>query len=102
MPENKLEEILDGESRIMPPPTSWHRAFLKKLGSELERLLPTFDLCREPIGLGITRVPLRYRIPDISVFNAKVFTEEIFESGADAYVWTAPILIAECLSRHGK
>ena len=24
MPENKLEEILDGESRIMPPPTLRH------------------------------------------------------------------------------
>ena len=105
MPENKLEEILDGESRIMPPPTSFHRAFLRKLARDLERLLPAFDVCREPIGLGIRRVPFRYRVPDISVFPEKLFTEDIFENQPDPYIWTPPILIAECLSpsnRKGK
>ena len=47
---------------------------MRKLGRDLDELLPTFDVCRESVGLGITRVPLRYRIPDISVFNEEVFT----------------------------
>jgi Uma2 family endonuclease len=98
MPENKLEEILDGESKIMPPPTSRHRAFLRKLAQELERIVSELDVCREPYGLGIRRAPFRYRVPDITVFPNEVFSRDIFDKAADPYIWTAPILIAECLS----
>ena len=68
MPENKFEEILDGVSRIMPMPTVGHMRFVRTLSGELERVLPEYDVCREPYGLGIRRSPFRYRGPDISVF----------------------------------
>jgi Uma2 family endonuclease len=37
-------------------------------------------------------------VPDLCVFDEKVFTEDIFDNRADPYVWKVPILIAECLS----
>src|SRR5205823_4095596 len=67
MPENKLEEILDGVSRIMPPPTTGHMRFVMRLTGELERVFPDHVVWPAPYGLGIRRNPLRYRIPDISV-----------------------------------
>jgi Uma2 family endonuclease len=93
MPENKLEEILDGVSVIMPPPTTRHFLFVRKLSGELGRIFPSCDVCSQPYGLGIRRSPLRYRIPDISVFAPGVLA-----GATDAYIWTPPILVAECLS----
>jgi len=98
MPENKLEEILDGESRIMPPPTLRHFAFVRKLARELERFFPELEVCQPPYGLGIRRDPLRYRIPDISVYPGGTISEAIRKDPSDPYIWTAPVLVAECLS----
>ncbi|MGI8740986.1 MAG: Uma2 family endonuclease [Bryobacteraceae bacterium] len=99
MPENKLEEILDGESRIMPPPATGHHLFVRKLSQELERVFPGHDVCRDPCGLGICREPLRYRIPDVSVYPENAIIP------GEPYIWATPILVAECLSpsnRKGK
>ena len=98
MPENRFEEILDGESRIMPPPTARHFVFLRTLSKMLTRLLPESLVCPAEFGLGIRRSPLRYRIPDLSVFDPKTFDAAVYTNSADGYVWITPFLIAECLS----
>ena len=98
MPENRFEEILDGESRIMPPPMPRHCLLLHTLSKMLATILPGYALFPSGLGIGIRRSPLRYRIPDLSVFNEKAFTEALLQHPADGYVWAAPILIAECLS----
>src|SRR5207248_1848137 len=93
MPENKLEEILDGISRIMPLPTPRHCSFVRKLSRELEAIFADHVVGSAPFGLGIRRDPFRYRIPEVSVFSPEALSAE-----KDAYVWTSPVLIAECLS----
>ncbi|MGI8988555.1 MAG: Uma2 family endonuclease [Bryobacteraceae bacterium] len=97
MPENRLEEIIDGESYIMPPATKRHWLLLRKLREALEDQLPRkqFWISYAEVGLGIQRDPLfTYRIPDIAVFSRAAVEADIDE----AYVWTAPALIVECLS----
>ena len=105
MPENRFEEILDGESRIMPPPTLRHFVFLQALFEMLVRALPEFRVCTSGLGVGIRRSPFRYRIPDLTVFDPKILNEAAYGNREDPYVWKTPILIAECLSpsnRRGK
>jgi len=79
MPENKLEEIVHGESRIMPPSTKKHAYLVEELSHILRTQLDRgeYRVTDTGAGLGIERVPLTYRIP---------------------YIWTAPELIVECLS----
>ena len=98
MPENRFEEILDGESRIMPPPTPRHLAFLQTLFDMLVKLLPGMKVCSSGYGLGIRRSPFRYRIPDLNVFDLKTFKHAVYGNMADGYIWIPPVLIAECLS----
>ena len=102
MPENKLEEIVDGESRIMPPPTPEHWNLLEELEDVLKSQLLRRDykISSGHVGLGITRLPiLTYRIPDIAVFAMTTLGKERVEKKkGDIYVWTVPELVAECLS----
>lgn len=101
MPENRFEEILHGESRIMPPPTSAHVFLIEELA---EILRPQLDRAQYKVleagaGLGIERVPLTYRIPDLMVFRQDVLRQEwARKSPADPYIWAVPELIVECLS----
>ena len=105
MPEDRFEEILDGVSRIMPPPMPRHFEFMHTLSSMLTKMLPDFSVWSAGFGLGIRRSPFTYRIPDLSVFDTKTLHEAIYGNRNDPYVWITPILIAECLSpsnRRGK
>ena len=104
MPENRFEEILDGESRIMPPPTLGHVELLQTLFEMLVKI-PGFRVRLSGLGVGIRRSPLRYRIPDLSVFDAKTYKDAVSKNPSAVYIWTPPVLIAECLSpanRRGK
>jgi Uma2 family endonuclease len=98
-PENRLEEIVRGESRLMPPSTSRHTALLAQLR---EMLGPQrrFRLLTEAYGLGIRRTPyLHYRIPDLSVFSLdKLERDKAKRDPDDPYIWTPPELLVECLS----
>ncbi|MDQ6758565.1 MAG: Uma2 family endonuclease [Acidobacteriota bacterium] len=98
MPENQFEEILDGESRIMPPPMPQHCLLLHALSKMLATILPGYAIFTSGLGVGIRRSPFRYRIPDLTVFDQKTFTDAVYGNRSDPYVWEAPILIAECLS----
>src|SRR5436305_12707645 len=73
MPENSLEEIVNGESRVMPPATDKHAYLLRELTKILEsQLSSAYVVLGAEIGVGIRRSPaLTYRIPDRTVFLAE-------------------------------
>ena len=99
MPENRFEEIVDGESRIMPVPTPGRWMLLdvirRKLYSQLA--VEKYEISHAEVGLGIKRSPvLTYRIPDIAVFSVSALEKDRAEN--DMYIWTPPEFIVECLS----
>ena len=102
MPEDRFEEIVDGESRIMPPPTPGHWKVLQQVREMLRDQLPQqdYDMSFADVGLGIRRRPvLTYRVPDIAVFSVAALAKDRAENGkSDIYIWTAPELVVECLS----
>jgi Uma2 family endonuclease len=101
MPENRFEEIVHGESRIMPPAIKKHIYLVRQLAKVLERQLDEseYEVHSQGAGLGIERVPLTYRIPDLTVFRAEAIREDRARTAQnDPYVWAVPDLIVECLS----
>src|ERR1039457_7279993 len=75
MPENRFEEIVHGESRIMPPPNPRHVDLIDELlnivVSQIDRR--EYRVTSSGAGLGVERVPLTYRIPDLMVFRADAY-----------------------------
>ncbi len=102
LPENKLEEIIRGELRSMPPPTDGHAALIEQLADVLRRQLDrkTFRVKTADFGLGITRRPyLHYRVPDLAVFRISELARGKAEKDErDPYIWVLPDLLVECLS----
>jgi Uma2 family endonuclease len=101
MPENRFEEIVHGESRIMPPPNPKHVDLIDELLNILLSQIDTRDyrVTASGGGLGIERVPLTYRVPDLMVFRAEAYRRGRAQTdGTDPYIWTVPELIVECLS----
>ena len=101
MPENRFEEIVHGESRIMPPPNQKHADLIAKLLTFLVRQLDDneYQVLSQGAGLGIERIPLTYRVPDVMVFRTEARRRDRAEARQnDPYIWTAPELIVECLS----
>jgi len=101
MPENRLEEIVHGESRIMPPASEFHANLIECLFSLLSGQLDSrfYRIHIAGVGLGIERRPLTYRIPDLAVYRREALGESRRATGgADPYVWAVPELIVECLS----
>src|SRR5262249_48035398 len=88
MPENKLEEVIRGESRIMAPPPRGRAALIRRLAKSLEARLDEnqFQVITAPYGLGIAREPvLHYRVPDLMVFAVDKLARETDPH----YVWVA-------------
>jgi Uma2 family endonuclease len=101
MPENRFEEIVHGESRIMPPVTFFHACLIRRLSKILEAQLNPSQhaLFGGDVGLGIVRTPLTYRIPDLMVFETEALRRSRSRGAAnDPYIWTTPELLVECLS----
>jgi Uma2 family endonuclease len=101
MPENRFEEIVHGESRIMPPPNERHADLIDELSDILRTQLDRREhrVTSAGAGLGIERVPLTYRIPDLMVFRTEARRwDREQKAGNDPYIWTVPELIVECLS----
>jgi Uma2 family endonuclease len=101
MPENILEEIVNGESRIMPPPTDKHGCLLDELKEMVKsQLSPEYRVLGTAFGLGIRRSPvLTYRIPDLTVFSIETLRRNRAEKAEnDPYIWKTPELLVECLS----
>ena len=101
MPENRFEEIVHGESRIMPPPNKKHVDLIEELSDILRTQLNRceYRVTDAGAGLGVERVPLTYRIPDLMVFRTEAHRRDRAETAAnDPYIWAVPELIVECLS----
>jgi Uma2 family endonuclease len=101
MPENRFEEIVHGESRIMPPADKKHVDLIEELSDILRAQLNKRDyrITDAGVGLGIERVPLTYRIPDLMVFQTAEYRRDRAETAQnDPYIWVVPELIVECLS----
>jgi Uma2 family endonuclease len=101
MPENRFEEIVHGESRIMPPPNEKHADLIDELSDMLRTQLNKLEhrVTSAGAGLGIARVPLTYRIPDLMVFRTEARRRDRAQkTGNDPYIWTVPELIVEFLS----
>jgi Uma2 family endonuclease len=97
MPENRFEEIVHGESRVMPPPNKKHADLIDELLSQIDRR--EYRVTSSGAGLGVERVPLTYRIPDLTVFRAEAIREDRARTAPnDPYIWAVPELIVECLS----
>ncbi len=101
MSQNRFEEIVHGVSRIMPPPHQKHVYIIDELSDILKAQLDRreYHTTSSGAGLGIERVPLTYRIPDLMVFRAEALHASRTKTAADdPYIWAAPELIVECLS----
>ena len=101
MPENKLEEIVHGESRIMPPASPNHSDLLDALSDILKGQLDRREYAVKvsAASLGIERSPLTYRVPDLMVFRQEARRQDRARTAeSDPYIWAVPELIVECLS----
>ena len=65
IPENRLEEVLHGEGRIMLPASKKHVDLIEELARMLRAHLNPrqYRVITSGAGLGIERAPLTYRIP---------------------------------------
>jgi Uma2 family endonuclease len=85
----------------MPPAIKNHVYLIKKLTNTLEAQLGVreYTVLSQGAGLGIERVPLTYRIPDLMLFRTEDLLQDRAETAAnDPYIWAVPELIVECLS----
>jgi Uma2 family endonuclease len=89
-----IEEVIDGEVRIMPPAKFRHAKMVRRLCKALDAQLdPKRYLALDTVfGLVIRKSPLTSRVPDLAVFDLRTVVEQ------DGYIHSAPQLIVEVLS----
>jgi Uma2 family endonuclease len=85
----------------MPPAIKNHDYLIRKLSKVLDRQLDDskYEVLSQGTGLGIERVPLTYRIPDLTVFRTEALCQDRARTARnDPYIWAVPELLVECLS----
>lgn len=96
MPEvsDQIEEVVDGEIRLMPPNKKKHADVVQNLQEALFLQLDRrrFRIYITNFGLIIRRSPLTSRVPDLAVFEKATVVER------DGYFHSAPGLIVEIVS----
>ncbi|HTX35565.1 MAG TPA: Uma2 family endonuclease [Bryobacteraceae bacterium] len=96
MPEvsDAIEEVVNGEIRIMPPPKWVHTRIVVNLNLAITAQVDAREVIVVPaqFGLIIRRVPLTSRVPDLAVFRTSTIEEE------DGYIHSAPQLVVEVIS----
>jgi Uma2 family endonuclease len=94
MPEDKDEEVINGEIRIMPAARSSHARIIARLNTAMvTRLdLSEFDVLTGSFGIVIRVTPLTCRNPDLAVFHRASAVE------VDGYFRSAPDLAVEVLA----
>lgn len=94
MPEvrDAIEEVVNGEIRIMPPPKLIHAEIVENLADLLRRQLDpkTVRVRVSAFGVVIRCDPVTTRVPDLAVFRKASMVEK------DGYVHSAPELVVEC------
>jgi Uma2 family endonuclease len=91
---DEIEEVVNGEIRIMPPAKLKHALIVERLRRSLDAQLDParFLILISDFGLIIRREPLTSRVPDLAVFELSTMVEQ------DGYVHSAPQLVVEVLS----
>jgi Uma2 family endonuclease len=96
MPEvtDAIEEVVNGEIRIMRPAKWKHAIIVDRLQSALKRQLDPERVIAVTgsFGLIIRKEPLTSRIPDLAAFELATLVEQ------DGYIHSAPQLLVEVLS----
>jgi len=92
--EDAIEEVVNGEIRIMPPNKSRHARIVSRLVAAFQRQLDeaSFEVFSGSFGLVIRKQPLTCREPDVAIF------ERAAEVEIDGYFHSAPQLVVEVLS----
>jgi Uma2 family endonuclease len=96
MPEvtDAIEEVVNGEIRIMPPAKLKHAIIIDRIRTALKGLLDNdrVIVLTGSFGLIIRKEPLTSRVPDLAVFELATLVEQ------DGYIHAAPQLLVEVLS----
>jgi Uma2 family endonuclease len=96
MPEvqDAIEEVVNGEVRIMPAPKLEHALVVNALRRALDRQVDekAVLLLDTQFGLIIRRAPLSSRVPDLALFRKSNMVV------VDGYIHSAPELAVEVLS----
>jgi Uma2 family endonuclease len=96
MPEvqDAIEEVVNGEIRIMPPAKFVHTLVVQRTFRAIDRQLDPNKILAvcSSFGLIIRKQPLTSRVPDIAVFDLATMVEQ------DGYIHSAPQLVVEVLS----
>jgi Uma2 family endonuclease len=96
MPEvsDAIEEVVNGEIRIMPPAKLRHALIVHRLSMALNSQVNPAEVLvlTTSFGLIVRKSPLTSRVPDVAVFQASTIVEQ------DGYIHSAPQLIVEVLS----
>jgi len=89
-----IEEVVNGEIRIMPPNKTLHADIVENLADLLKAAIDrkTTQVRISNFGLVVREDPLTTRVPDIAVFLRANVIER------DGYVHSAPKLVVEVLS----
>jgi Uma2 family endonuclease len=92
--EDAIEEVVNGEIRIMPPAKWKHALTVDRLHSALKDQLDRdkVGVITGSFGLVIRKQPLTFRAPDVAVFEFSTVVEQ------DGYIHSAPQLVVEVLS----
>jgi len=92
--QDAIEEVVNGEIRIMPPSKWTHTQAVQKLAKMFWRQLDeaTVELVNSDFGLVIRHEPLTCRVPDLALFLKANLVEQ------DGYIHSAPELVVEVLS----
>jgi Uma2 family endonuclease len=101
LPEDPLEEIVQGEIRKMPPPDKGHTRLLTVLARLLMKQLDErqYEVVATALGLLVRPdPPIAIRNPDLSVFATDDLDQDYEESSGRGYIRAVPKLIIECLS----
>jgi Uma2 family endonuclease len=89
-----VEEVVNGEIRIMPPNKRNHTRVVEAVARQLiAQLNPkATHVVTSVFGLVVRREPLALRVPDLAVFHADQIVEH------EGYIHSAPELVVEVLS----
>ena len=92
--EDAIEEVINGEVRIMPPNKWKHALIVQDLARALDRQVNEQEILvlTTQFGLIIRKRPLTSRVPDLAMFVKKNLVEQ------DGYIHSAPELVVEVLS----
>ncbi len=95
MPESTFEEIVNGELRIMPPPSFKHQKLISVLDRQFQfQLDDAATLVLQNYGQAIRFEPtFTYRLPDLAIFQTAGLLQK-----DGYYVISAPSLLVEVLS----